>query len=211
MKKTILSLVVVLMAVIAVSAQQPEQAMKPGDHPAFRKYGRDRIAKKLNFSDQQKDQLKNINSDYHKKVSELRKHEEITVREMKSQLAALHQQHREQIAALLTPAQKDQLAKMKQQGIAMAKVNAGARAEKLKIKLGLSDAQAGQLKTIRTDMAAKMKLIHTDNTLSQEQKREQFKTLVTAQKEQLKSILTAEQLQQLEQLKQQRHRRDFSK
>jgi dsDNA-binding SOS-regulon protein len=56
-----------------------------------------------------------------------------------------------------------------------------------------------------------MKSIHTDNSLSREQKHEQIKSLVMQQKDQLKTILTADQLEQLQQMKSQHHRRDFSK
>ena len=196
-----------VISAVSLHAQEPLQQQ----HKNFRHHERGMMVKRLNFTDQQKEQLKNINSNYHNKLTELKKHEEITVKEMKAQLNALHKDHKAQLQALLTPEQKDKLAKIKEDRMEMAKVNANARAEKLKIKLGLSDEQAGKLTTLRTDLVAKMKAVHTDNTLTQEQKREQFKSLVVAQKDQLKAILTAAQLQQLEQLKQQRHRRDFSR
>ncbi|MFT3932994.1 MAG: hypothetical protein QM726_05200 [Chitinophagaceae bacterium] len=214
MKKVIVSMAVILLAAISVNAQQPDQPMQhKGQHQRFmhRGHGRDMMAKKLNFSDAQKQQLKTINSDFHKKMEDLKKHDEITVKEFKSRMASLNKDRRDQMQALLTPAQKDQLSKMKEERMKMAKVNANARAEKMKIKLGLSDAQASQMKTIRTDMMAKMKTIHQDNSLSQDQKREQMKSLVIQQKEQLKTILTPDQLQQLEQMRGQHHRRDFSK
>ena len=211
MKKTIVSLAVMIIAAISVNAQQPGQSMKQPHQQHFRHHGRGMLAKKLNFSDQQKEQLKNINSDYHKKTMDLKKHDEITVKEFKSQMGALHKEHRAQLQALLTPEQKEQVAKMKQDRKQVAKVNSGARAEKMKIKLGLSDTQASQLKNIRTDMMTKMKSIHTDNSLSREQKHEQIKSLVMQQKDQLKTILTADQLEQLQQMKSQHHRRDFSK
>jgi Spy/CpxP family protein refolding chaperone len=216
MKKIIFGLAILLAAGIAVNAQQPDRPMQQSDRQQFRHHGhdgegRDMMAKKLNFSDQQKQQLKTINSDYHKKVMDLKKNEDITIRESKARMSALRKDHRAQMQALLTPAQKDQIAKMKQDRMQMAKVDANARAEKMKIKLGLSDAQASQLKTIRTDMMTKMKSIHTDNSLSDEQKHEQMKTLVMQQKDQLKTILTPDQLQQMQQMRGQHHRREFSK
>lgn len=207
---------VMVIAAVSVNAQQPDNSKKQEHHQQFRHHrghGRDMMAKKLNFSDQQKEQLKNINSDYHKKMMDLKKHDEITVKEFKSQMGALNKAHREQMQALLTPAQKDQLSKMKEERMKMAKVNAGARAEKMKIKLGLTDAQASQLKTMRTETFGKIKSIHADNSLSQEQKHEQIKSLVLQQKEQLKTVLTPDQMQKLEQMKgqHQHHRGDFSK
>ena len=211
MKKIIVSLAVVVIAAISVNAQRPVDSQKQDHQQHFRRHGHDRMAKKLNFSDQQKEQLKEINSDYHDKMMDLKKHDEITVKEFKSQMNALRKQHSDQVRALLTPAQKDQLAKMKEERIQLAKVNVGARAEKMKIKLGLSDAQASQLKNIRTDMVAKIKSIHTDNSLSDQQKHEQIKSLVMQQKDQLKIILTPAQLEQLQQMRSQHHRSDFSK
>ena len=211
MKRTIVSLAVMVIAAISVNAQQPDKPMKAEHQQHFRHYRHGMLAEKLNFSDAQKQQLKTINSDYHNKMMELKKHDEITVKEYKSQMSALRKEHMTQMQALLTPAQKDQLAKMKEKRMEMAKVNAGARAEKMKIKLGLSDAQAGQLKEARTNMVAKIKSIHTDNSLTQDQKREQIKSLVMQQKDQLKTILTPAQLEQLQQMRSQHHRRDFSK
>ena len=211
MKKTIVSLAVMIIAAISVNAQQPNPSMKQPHQQHFKHHGRDMLAKKLNFSEQQKEQLKNINSDYHKKIMDLKKHDEITVKEFKSQMSALHKDHRAQIQALLTTEQKDQLAKMKQGRMEKAKSHAVARAKKMKTKLGLTDTQASQLKDIRTATMAKIKSIHADNALSQEQRREQIKSLVMQQKDQLKTILTADQLEQLQQMKSQHHRRDFSK
>jgi hypothetical protein len=81
----------------------------------------------------------------------------------------------------------------------------------MKVRLGLSDAQASQLKDMRKGMATKMKSIHTDNSLTDEQKHEQIKSLVKEQKDQLKNILTPEQLKQLQQIREQHHRKDFAR
>ncbi|MEP6748941.1 MAG: hypothetical protein ABJB86_14515 [Bacteroidota bacterium] len=221
MKKIIVSLAILLVAAVTVNAQQQDQ--KGQQHQQFNHHdhkgrGHDMMAKKLNFSDQQKQQLKNINTDYHNKMTALKKNEDITVRESKMRINTLRKDHRAQIRALLTPEQKNQIAKMKQERMEMAKINANARAEKMKIKLGLNHTQASQLKDMRTGMVTKMKSIHTDNSLSQEQKHEQIKTLVMQQKDQLKTILTPEQLQQMQQMRKgdhdgrfQHHREDFSK
>ena len=205
---------VMVIAAVSANAQTPDNSKNQEQQHHFRhrgQHGRDMLAKKLNFSDQQKEQLKTINSDFKNKMMDLKKHDEITVKEFKSQMSALQKSHRDQMQALLTPSQKDQLSTMKEERMKMAKVNAGARAEKMKIKLGLSDTQANQLKTMRTETFGKIKSIHADNSLSQEQKHEQIKSLVMQQKDQLKTVLTPDQLQKLEEMKAQHHRRDFSK
>lgn len=210
MKQIILSLAVAVMATMAVNAQQAESPMQQ-KHFRHHQHGKDDFAGKLHLTDQQKQQTKSINSDFHTKLADLKKQEDITVREYKSRMAGLQKERRSQIEALFTPEQKDQLAKMKQERMKLAKVNATARAERMKVKLNLTDAQAGQLKTLRSDMMTKMKSIHADSSLSREQKHEQVKSLVMQQKEQMKTILSAEQLQQLEQMKAEHHRHNFSK
>lgn len=204
---------VVLLAAFSINAQEPAKSTQQEQHRSFGhyKHGRDMMAKKLNFSDAQKQQLKTINSDFRNKMMELKKHDEITVKEYKSQLSSLQKDHKSQLQALLTTEQKDQLAKMKKDRMDKAKTHALARTEKMKTKLGLTDEQASKLKDLRTGTMTKIKSIHADNALSHEQKREQIKGLVMQQKDQLKTILTPEQLQQLEQMKGQHHRKDFSK
>ncbi len=212
MKKTIVALALIITAAFSVQAQQPGDVGKQQHHRHFRKHeGGDRLAKKLNFTDAQKQQLKDMNSAYQKKLADLKKHDEISVKEFKSQMHALRQEHRQQFTALLTPVQKDQLANWKQERKDKAKERATARAEKMKTKLGLTDAQANQLKEMRTGTMAKIKSIKEDKGLSADQKHEQIKGLVIQQKDQLKTILNPEQLQQLEQMKGQHRGRNFSK
>jgi Spy/CpxP family protein refolding chaperone len=211
MKNTIMSLAVIIMATCSVNAQEAVGAYKQAHHKTFRQHHLGRMTATLQFTDQQKEQLKTINGDFHVKMKALKQQDEITVKEMNTQRQRLLQEHTAKVQALLTPAQKDQFAKMKEERKALAEVKAATRAEKLKIKLGLSDEQAGKLKGIRTDMVAKMKAIRSDNSISREDRQAQIKSIVAAQQEQLKTILTPEQQLQLEQLKQQHHKRDWSK
>jgi Spy/CpxP family protein refolding chaperone len=125
-------------------------------------------------------------------------------------MAAIQKDHRQQMQNLLTPEQKAQIEKMKTERKEMAQVNAKARAEKMKIKLGLSDQQAQQLKELHTSTAAKMKQIHSDQSLSPDQKKEQIKSLVQDQKQQLKTVLSPEQLKQLDEMHH-GHQRNWTK
>ncbi|MEO6317055.1 MAG: hypothetical protein ABIU63_12800 [Chitinophagaceae bacterium] len=210
MKTTIVGLAVLLIAAFSVNAQS-DKPVKPGHQQHGRHHGRDMMAKNLDFSDAQQQQLKSINGDYHKKLRDLKKNEDITVRESNAQISSLQKEHKAQIQALLTTEQKDKLASMKQQRMEKRKATASARAAKMKATLGLSDDQASQLKTLRTAMVEKRKSLHADNSLSREQKHAAIKTLAVQQKDQLKTILTPTQLQQLEAMKQQHHRREFTK
>jgi Spy/CpxP family protein refolding chaperone len=210
MKKIMASLAIALMATLAVSAQQTDSSLHQRHRHSFRHHQHDMMAKNLQLSDQQKEQLKTINGDFHKKLMDLKKNEDITIREYKTKMKALQQEHRTAFQSVLSQEQKEQLAKTKEDRMQFAK-NHAAGSEKMKARLGLSDAQASQLKNIHTDMVTKIKAIHADSSLTRAQKHEQVKTLALQQKDQLKNILTPDQLQQLQQMKEQHHKRDFSK
>jgi hypothetical protein len=67
----------------------------------------------------------------------------------------------------------------------------------MKLRLGLTDEQAAKMEKNRSETAAKMKAIHENKSLTEEQRKEEMKKLMKAQKENTKSILTEEQLKKL--------------
>lgn len=211
MKKIIVSLAIIVMATAAVNAQQKDSSFHSRHQHSFKHQHHGMMAKQLNLSDQQKEQMKTLNDDFHKKLTEFKKNESMTVKDYKAGIRALRTEHRTQFESILTPQQKDQVAKMKADRIGMAKTNAAARVEKMKTRLGLTDAQANQLKDLRTGMAVKIRAIHADTSLNHEQKHEQVKSLVKGQKEQLKTILTPDQLKQLQDMRGQHHRKEFAR
>lgn len=210
MKKIIAGLAVIIMGVSSVNAQQLEQTSAPKHH-RHQRHTPEKMSTALHFSDAQKTQLTAINNDYHKKLAVLLKNEDITVRSSREQLKTLREEHRQQIKALLTPDQQQQLAKLKEEHSQQAKARMTARVEKIKTKLGLSDAQAAQLKDMRTGMMTKIKSVRTDSSLSRNQKHEQIKAIAMQQKDQLKTILTPDQMQQLEQMRQHHPQQGFTK
>jgi Spy/CpxP family protein refolding chaperone len=210
MKKIITAMALLIITGAAVHAQDSSRIAKKPHHQHARHHGQHSFAK-LQLSDQQKQQMKAMNTDYHTKMADLKKQDDITVKEFRTRMHALRSEHQQQFQSLLTTQQKDQLAKMKTERSQSAKANGDNRAAKMKARLGLTDTQASQLKTAREDMRTKMKSIHGDSTLTREQKHEQVKALALQQKEQLKTILSDEQIQQLQQMKPGHHRREFSK
>jgi len=210
MKKTIAGLALIMLAAFSVHAQQTDQPTHRMQQHG-RHHGGEKFTRALNLSAEQQQQMKELQTSFRQKMADLKKHDEISVKEYNAKLQELRTERKEKMQAVLTPAQKETLAKMKQERQEKAKERALVGAEKLKAKLKLTDAQASQLKDMRAGTMTKIKSIREDNALSHEQKKEQIKGLVMQQKEQLKTILSAEQLQQMEQMKAQHHRRDFSK
>ena len=130
---------------------------------------------------------------FRKQMEELTKNENITVKEQRTRMENLRKEQRSKMQSILTPDQKAQVEKMKSDRKAMNEVDAKARAEKMKIRLGLSDEQSAKMELNRKEMAGKMKAIRENKSLSEEKKREAMHELMKTQKESMKSILTEEQ------------------
>lgn len=196
MKKIVLSALVMMIAIATLQAQQNRRPQRPENRQQ-----RQSMMMKLNLTDDQKAQMKTYNEDFRKQMAELKKNEDITVKEWKSRMANLRKDHKAKMESVLTKEQKDQVAKMKADRQAMRQVDAKARAEKMKIKLGLSDDQTAKMEKLRTDMHNKMQGIRQNDSLAPEQKKEMAKDLMKKQKAEMKSILTDEQLKKLQDMK----------
>ena len=195
MKKLIGSL---LALTLIVSASQAQEQKMEGHHG--RHHHKEMFAKQLNLTQDQKDQLKNINADAKKQMAELKKNDNITVKEFNSRKEDIRKQQHEKMLALLTPDQKSQLDKMKQDRMAKGKERRQHGLENMKTQLNLTDDQVTRLKASHEAFAAKAKDIRSNTSLSEDQKKEQFKELAKQQKEETKSILTKEQLQKMQEL-----------
>jgi hypothetical protein len=201
MKKIFFSLLIVSMAV-AVQAQD----MKHRRHDNMKDH-KGMMAHKLNLSEEQKAKAKTYHEDFRTKMADLKKNDNITVKEWRSKMETLRKDHKAKIQGLLTNDQKSQIEKMKTDRKAMHEIDSKSRMEKMKMKLGLSDDQASKLSKNRTEMMEKMKAIRENKNLDDLKKKEQVKELMKQQKEKTKSVLTEEQLKKLKEQKSHRHQR----
>jgi Spy/CpxP family protein refolding chaperone len=193
MKKIILSMLVFSLAVTVNAQEIPERnGRQQGRHHM---QGMD--MKQLNLTDAQKEQFKAQKESFRKQMEELKKNDNITVKDWKSRMEALRKEHKTKMEGLLTPEQKAQIEKMKAEHKAMQEVDAKARMEKMKIRLGLTDDQVTKMTKNRTEMMEKMKALREDDKMDADKKKEQMKELMKKQKEQIKSILTEEQMKKL--------------
>ena len=99
-----------------VIAQQPAAAPAPAPTPAVKQHHTHnpqreaaRISKKLNLSSDQTAKLEPILADRDTKIAALTNDTTISPVVMKQQMKAIHQQTREQLAAILTPDQLQQI------------------------------------------------------------------------------------------------------
>ena len=169
------------------------------------------MAKQLNFSEAQKSQAKTINADYRKKMQDLNKQDNITVKEMRSRKAAIAKDKRAKMDGLLTAEQKSKMQQMKADEKAKREGQYAKHIDKMKTNLNLSDKQVATLKEQRIANQAKAEKIKSNESLSREQKKEQMMALSTESKEQHNKIFTADQLKKMQDMKKSRGGRQQAK
>ncbi|NOT94016.1 hypothetical protein [Ferruginibacter sp.] len=196
MKKLLIALMALGMITLSANAQQ--KRMMKGKHPQHHKMA---IAQKLNFSEEQKKQVKLNKETYKKQLQELNKNENITVKEFRDKKSALHKDQQAKMQSLLTLEQKNQMAQMKAEHKAKAEQHYAARMDKMKTRLNLSDNQVAKMKAQRGEMSAKLKAIKEDDKMDRVAKQEKLMALKTQMKDDRKKIFTAEQLQKMEEMK----------
>jgi len=202
MKKILLTLAVGCITVSVINAQTiPDrrgEGFKPHQKQEMGKRQHKMDLKSLNLTDSQKELFKSQRESYQKQLQTLQKNDGITVKEYRSQMENLHKDNKAKMDGILTTEQKAQLEKQKNDHKKMREIDNKARAEKMKLRLGLTDEQTVKMEKNRSETAAKMKTINENKSLSEDQKKEEMKNLMKAQKENTKSILTEDQLKKLQ-------------
>lgn len=198
MKKLIVSALIAVVVAGSASAQD-KQPRREG----FGRYG---MMQQLNLSEDQKAEMKTINEDFKKQLTELQKNEDITVREWKTRMKDIREGHQSKIQQVLTDEQKASMDKLRQDRKGKMHKRGHRGADSLKKELNLSPEQETALKQQRTDMREKMKAIKEDKSLNEEQKKVEFKKFREQQHQSLKSILTEEQINKLQQKKSHRQK-----
>lgn len=162
------------------------------------------MMKDLNLTDAQKTQLKSIREAEKKDADALKAQGNATPEQRK----AVHEKYRSQLDAVLTPEQREQL-KDRMNAHRMDSTGRGGRgfdrqgdrfgnaASFMKEDLHLTADQQTKLKSYADDFRAKAKDIRANTGLTDEQKKEQLRTLLKTYREQSKGLLTPEQLQKV--------------
>jgi Spy/CpxP family protein refolding chaperone len=203
MKKIIVTAFALAVATLVTQAQEKPE----GRHERHGRHGarhHKEFFQKLNLSEEQKSKFKALNESYHKQMQDLKKKDDITVKDWKGQKKSLREDLKAKVQGLLTSEQKAQMQKMRQERGEKRKEASEERMQRMKTRLGLSDDQVTKLKAERSGIGEKMKAIRENKSLSDEQKKEQFKQLREKQKESMKTILTDEQMKKLKEGKHKR-------
>lgn len=196
MKKILIPLFAILALTVTANAQG--KMGKKGHHQHHQK---GMMAKQLNFSEAQKNQVKTINEDSRKKMQELNKNESITVKEQRDRKAAILKERKTKIDGLLTAEQKTKMTQLKAEQKVKHEERYAKHMDKMKTNLGLTDEQVTKLKAQRTANHAKAEKIKNNESLSREQKKEQMMALKADAKNQNQKIFTPEQLKKREEMK----------
>jgi len=163
---------------------------------------------KLNLTDAQKQQMKSINEDFKTRMQALNKNDNMMVKDFKAQRESLMQERKNKISAILTPEQKTQFEQFRKNGEGgnrdgkgFGMNRNGDRMDHMKTYLGLTDDQVAKIKAGSESFKQRGKAIHENQSLSADQKKEQFETLRKEREANFKSYLTAEQITKLDQMK----------
>lgn len=203
MKRFIVSIGVVALFATAAQAQEiPDR--KHGREDMMIRHHRSEGLEQLNLSEEQKEKVKSLREETRKQMEEMKKDDNMTVKDWRAKREAIRKDHREKIQSLLTTDQKAQLEKSRADRRIQTEERAKARFEKMKQDLKLSDDQSAKLKSSRDQLRQKMQALRENQSLSDEAKKEQMKELMKQRKENLRSILTEEQWKKLQEQHQKR-------
>lgn len=171
-------------------------------HRGFhRGHGFQKMAEKLNLSQQQQDQAKTIFQQTGEQAKAIRNDASLTADQKKEKMKALHESSQAQINGLLTPDQQKQFAELKAQGKQRMHDRKMAMGKRMAEKLNLSQQQQDQLKPIFEGSRQQAKAIWQDNSLTQDQKKEKMQALHESTQAQVNGILTPDQQQQWQQMR----------
>jgi Spy/CpxP family protein refolding chaperone len=202
MKKVFIGMA--LAAFVATTACAQDQSLNASPDKTKMHHHRGDALAQLNLTDEQKNEMKAINDDFHQQMSDLKKSEDkITVTEWKNKMATIRKDHKDKVEEVLTDDQKASLKTMHKEHGNRFRHNKGNRIERMKKELNLTDDQSAAIQKSFGESMQKMKAIHDDKSLTDDQKKEQFKTLHSQQEESLKSILTPDQYNKFRELKKQ--------
>jgi Spy/CpxP family protein refolding chaperone len=154
-----------------------------------------RMNEKLQLSQDQQSKLSDVLKDEWTKQNALRTNTSLTQEQQRTQMKELRKNERQQIDSILTPEQREKAKEMHKKdgkrGEAKKRMGFMAR------ELDLTDAQKAQLKPMFQEQREKMQALKANTSLTQEQKREQFKQLREDGRKQFLAVLTPQQQQKL--------------
>lgn len=201
MKKAIVGIALATFVALGASAQE-DQSMSFNDRPKRHHQRFDKL-QQLNLTDEQKTAMNTINEDYKQQMTDLKKSEDkITVTEWKGKMATIRKEHHEKVNKVLTDEQKANLKTMKHHGRKFRQ-DKHNRIDRMQKELNLTVEQRASIEKNQAEMLKGIRAVRDNKSLTDDQKKEEFKALHKKEQESLRSILTEEQLKKFEEMKKQ--------
>jgi Spy/CpxP family protein refolding chaperone len=214
MKKIIIGMMALALTFSAM-AQKNDKANKNNDQQKeFKKKGSDgdKNVRQLNLTDAQKAQMKTINNNFRQQMQDLKKQGNITVDEQKQKREALAKEHKDKIAAILTPEQRNQAAAYAKERKGNKKEGSGNdRFEEMTKDLHLNADQTAKMTSINSSFKANMQSIRQNSALQQDEKRDQMKKLMKQHRSDMEALLTNDQKVQFKSIQKNRSNRSAVK
>lgn len=158
------------------------------------------MMKDLNLTDAQKQHAKDLNAGYKKQITDL-KNSNLSADDYKTKRQSIEKDRKAKFQSLLTSEQKDKIARSKKDRSEKMKMMSGEKMKKMKTDLSLTDEQVSKIKEQKNNSISQAKAIKENNSLTEEQKKEQLMNLRKSGKENMNNILTAEQLKKKEEMR----------
>jgi Spy/CpxP family protein refolding chaperone len=192
MKNTVLLLGMSLAGTALLAQQTSPEAAPPATSQAVTQ-GSSATSGALQLTVEQKKQLRELRLSAHDQAAIIRHDQSLSDDQKTAKLEALRASTREQMKAVLTPAQQAAFAERR-----------AAHQAKFAAKLGLTPDQQSKLKELFASNRQQREAVLTNASLTNEQKQAQLSGIRATNKAQLATILTPEQLAQFEQMRQAR-------
>ena len=196
MKSTVLLLGMTLAGTALIAQQTTPEAASPATSQAAVAPGTAGTTGALHLSAEQKQQMRQLRLSAHDQAAIIRNDASLNADQKQAALKALHASTREQMKAVLTPAQQTAFAERR-----------AAHQAKIAAKLGLTPDQQSKLKELFASNHQQREAVLTNASLTNDQKQAQLTAIRAANKAQLSTILTPEQLAQFQQMRR-AHRHD---
>jgi Spy/CpxP family protein refolding chaperone len=206
--KTMKTLLTAIIAIAALSFSATAQEQKPmgkpngAHHQGMKQRGM--LMQQLNLTEAQKTQMKAINMDFKTKMEELKKQDNITVKEFNARKEALQAERKNKTMALLTDEQKGKMEALKKEKQDKMKMMQAKHIERMQSNLNLSNDQVTKLKAKNDELDQKMNALKSNTSLPLDQKRAQMQQIRQERKAFMESILTDDQKKKMEEMKSKR-------
>ncbi len=200
MKKLIVTAIGFTALLFSAQAQETRKQ----NNQSGQRHEKHHMAKELNLTEAQKEQLKTNRESMRAQLADLEKNDQLTVKEYRSKKAEIQKDQKAKMDNILTEEQKQKFAATKMGRHGKDGKHRSFNPDHLKASLNLSDDQVTRLKQNREQKKAALQSIREDKQLTPEQKKEKMSAVKSQSKTFYKETLTPDQYEKMESMKKDR-------